>query len=181
MKDHVKEVLPGFQGIAFGLMDGLITMLGIIMGISTATQSSKMVIIAGIVGGVANGFANSIGLYASELAERGQQIQDKKRGFETHVHTMSEIVIASVLAFIACIFALVIPITPFFFINISSSIALAFALSLTLLFLLGYEVGRISDEDGVQSGTKYAFAGLFGAVVCFFIGEVLRGMLVSGL
>lgn len=173
MADH-KEVIPGFQGIAFGLMDGLITMLGIIMGIATATADAKLVILAGIVGGIANGFANSIGLYASELAERGQQIQDKKRGKQTHVHTKEEIYIACALAFVSCIVALIIPIVPFFFLSIQTSMAIAFLLSSILLFILGYEVGRVSEEDELRMGIKYAFAGVFGAVICFIIGNALQ-------
>jgi predicted membrane protein (TIGR00267 family) len=174
MKGSVKEVLPGFQGIAFGLMDGLITMLGIIMGISTATGDAKLVITAGIIGGIANGFANSIGLYASELAERGQQIQDKKRGKQTHIHTMKEIWIASGLAFVSSIVALILPIVPFMLFPIQQSMIVAFVISSLLLFFLGYEVGRISEEDGLGMGIKYVLAGLFGAVVCFMIGDLLQ-------
>jgi predicted membrane protein (TIGR00267 family) len=174
MKGSAKAVLPGFQGIAFGLMDGLITMLGIIMGIATATGDSKLVVTAGIVGGIANGFANSIGLYASELAERGQQIQDKKNGKQTHVHTMEEIWVATVLAFISAIIALILPIVPFLFIPMGESMIFAFTISSILLFLLGYEVGRVSEENGLKMGIKYVMAGLFGAVTCFVIGDLLQ-------
>ena len=181
MGEDVRSVLPGFQGIAFGLVDGLITMLGIIIGISRATSDPRLVILAGIVGGVSNGFANSIGLYASELAERGQQIQARKRGEESHVHTLNEILIASGLAFVSCLVALVLPIVPFFYFSINTAIMIAFVVSTALLFILGFEVGRVSYESRLRMGLQYAFAGVFGAIICYWVGDMLQNLVSNGL
>ena len=72
------NLVEGFQGVAFGTMDGLITILGVVIGIASATESSSIVIISGIVVGIANSFGNCFGFYASELAERGEHIRENQ-------------------------------------------------------------------------------------------------------
>ena len=67
-------MIEGFQGVAFGTMDGLITILGVVIGIASATENAGAVIIAGLVAGLANAFGNTFGFYASELAERAEHI-----------------------------------------------------------------------------------------------------------
>ncbi len=88
------DLVEGFQGVAFGTMDGLITILGVVIGIATATDSSAIVIISGVVVGVANSFGNSFGFYASELAERAEHMQENQ-----HVSSMAETRRSTVLAF----------------------------------------------------------------------------------
>ncbi|MEW6329489.1 MAG: VIT1/CCC1 transporter family protein, partial [Candidatus Micrarchaeota archaeon] len=110
---NVKE---HFQGIAFGLMDGIITLIGILIGVAEATGNAKLVIVSGLVGGLANSFGNSIGFYTSENAERGQQLEfykDHKGGREKkYIHSHGEIIASSVLSFLATFSALVFPIIP---------------------------------------------------------------------
>ena len=79
------DIIEGFQGVAFGTMDGLITVLGVVIGIANATESSGIVVISGLVAGLANAFGNSFGFYASELAEKAEHIQENQ-----HVSSMAE-------------------------------------------------------------------------------------------
>ncbi|MCW3993915.1 MAG: VIT1/CCC1 transporter family protein [Candidatus Bathyarchaeota archaeon] len=62
------------EGIAFGLADGLIMCLGLIIGVAEVTSDTRFVIITGIIGGFANAFGNSIGFFMSQSAERAIQI-----------------------------------------------------------------------------------------------------------
>ncbi len=34
------DIIEGFQGVAFGTMDGLITILGVVIGIASATENT---------------------------------------------------------------------------------------------------------------------------------------------
>jgi VIT1/CCC1 family predicted Fe2+/Mn2+ transporter len=60
------------EGIAFGLADGLIMCLGLIIGVAEVTFETRLVIITGIIGGFANAFGNSIGFFMSQSAERAR-------------------------------------------------------------------------------------------------------------
>ena len=55
------DIIEGFQGVAFGTMDGLITILGVVIGIASATENSGAVVITGLVAGLANAFGNTFG------------------------------------------------------------------------------------------------------------------------
>lgn len=169
-----------FQGVAMGLMDGLITLLGIIVGVGVATDDPKVVIISGLVGGISNSFGTSIGFYTSENAERGQQIEFYKKSKGTrkdlqYIHSHSEIIGSAILSFIAGAFAIVLPLLPFLLLSdITASMISSLIISAMLLFVLGCYIGKINETDRLRSGLKYLFLGVISSTVAFIIGEVLR-------
>ena len=175
-----------FQGIAMGLMDGLITILGIIVGVGAATGNSRVVIISGLIGGISNSFGTSIGFYTSENAERGQQIAFYKKKKSTrkdlrYIHSHKEILGSTLLSFVAGVLALILPILPFFlFSDINTSIASSLIISAILLFFLGYYIGEINESDRVRSGVKYATLGIMSAIVAFALGELLKHTIIGG-
>ncbi|MCD6445305.1 hypothetical protein J7L49_00770 [Candidatus Bathyarchaeota archaeon] len=58
----------GLQGLAFGMMDGIITALGVLMGLTPLND--KIILFIGImVTGLADSFANAAGIHVSEEAE----------------------------------------------------------------------------------------------------------------
>ncbi|PIO06226.1 hypothetical protein COT29_02045 [Candidatus Micrarchaeota archaeon CG08_land_8_20_14_0_20_59_11] len=167
-----------FQGAAFGMMDGIILIVGLLIGVSEATASHKIVIVSGLVGGIANAFGNSIGFYTSESAERGEQIKfHKARGKKIedgYVHTHEEMLASSALSFIATIIALIFPIAPFFFFaDIGTAMIACVAVSAVMLFCLGTYIAKLNDECWWKSGLKYALLGFAGAVIAYFIGDVM--------
>ncbi len=163
-----------------GLMDGLITLLGIIVGVGVATDDAKVVIISGLIGGISNSFGTSIGFYTSENAERGQQIEFYKKSKGTrkdlqYIHSHTEIIGSAVLSFIAGAFAIVLPLLPFFLLSdIMASMVSSLVISAMLLFVLGYYIGKINETDRLRSGLKYAFLGIMSSIVAFVLGEILR-------
>lgn len=175
-----------FQGIAMGLMDGLITLLGIIVGVGTATNDSRVVIISGLIGGISNSFGTSIGFYTSENAERGQQIafyKNKKgtRKEGRYIHSHSEIIGSTLLSFTAGVLAMVFPIVPFFLsADITVSMVGSLVVCTALLFLLGYYIGEINESDRLRSGVKYVFLGIMSAAVAFALGELLKHIIIEG-
>jgi hypothetical protein len=78
MTENTPEESYLLEGIAFGLADGLIMCLGLIIGVAEATSSTNLVIITGIIGGFANAFGNSIGFFMSQSAERALELSRDK-------------------------------------------------------------------------------------------------------
>lgn len=179
----IKEL---FQGIAMGLMDGLITLLGIIIGVGAATSDARFVIISGLVGGISNSFGTSIGFYTSENAERGQQIAFYKKKKNTrkdgrYIHSQSEIIGSAALSFVAGVCALILPILPFFLLEgITAGMVASLAISMVLLFILGYYIGEINEADKLRSGLKYALLGIVSAAVAFALGSLLKHAIFEG-
>lgn len=179
-------VRDSFQGVAMGMMDGLITLLGIVMGVGAATGDAKMVIITGMVGGISNGFGTSLGFYTSEHAERGQQIQfykkkgSKLKASEKYIHTNAEIYMETLFSFLACVVALIIPICPFFFsVPLQHAMVGCFIISVMMLYMLGFRIGKLNHEHPYMSALKYVIVGVLGATVALLIGELLKHILLE--
>jgi hypothetical protein len=78
------------EAISFGLTDGIICFLGIIVGVAAATRNPTLVIVATISGGIADALGNSVGFFVSQSTERAKKIHDvRDHGIETQIHTKS--------------------------------------------------------------------------------------------
>jgi len=170
------DLVEGFQGVAFGTMDGLITILGVVIGIATATDNSALVILSGIVVGVANSIGNCFGFYASELAERAEHIHEKQ-----HVSSMTEITRSTVLAFVTSLASMSVLIVPFALLgSLSYAMIVSLSAAMALLFGLGVSVGKLSRQGPFRFGVRYVLLGLTGAALSFVVGTVLKDLLTLG-
>jgi len=162
------------ESVAFGLTDGIICFLGIIVGVATATADSRLVLIAGIVGGVADALGNSIGFFVSQATERTVQLREAKPGDESHVHSKTEVYMSGVFSFLATLVALVFLLSPFAFAEVWQATTVSFVVGTVLAFMLGFYIGKIGEANPFKSGLKYACITMFGALVAYGIGEVLH-------
>jgi predicted membrane protein (TIGR00267 family) len=170
-----KEML---EGAAFGITDGIIAVLGTLIGAAAATESTGLAIIAGIVAGVSNSFANGIGVYISQSTERSVQIAKQEDGEQIQVHSVRENIISALSAFTAAITVSLLMVVPFLFLEISSAMFTCFILGVGILFVLGILTAKISKESMLVHGVQYAFLGVIGAVIGFVIGDQLKNLIV---
>jgi len=183
----IRELIKdSFQGVAMGMMDGLITLLGIVMGVGIATGDAKFVILSGLVGGISNSFGTSIGFYTSEQAERGQQLQfyrsksRKVKEADKYIHSEMDIYLETAVSFIAATLVLILPLLPFFLaIPVTSAMAACFAISILLLYILGFYIGKLHQEDRFRSGVKYVLIGMVSAAIALLLGELLKHLILE--
>jgi predicted membrane protein (TIGR00267 family) len=161
------------ESIAFGLTDGVICFLGIIVGVARATSSPTLVIITGIVGGIADALGNSVGFFISQTTERAVQIYEVEKGTESRVHSKKEVWMSGVFSFLATIVALILLLSPFTFLSIWNATYVSFAIGTIMSFVLGSYVGKIGKENPYKSGLKYAAITIAGALIAYLVGEVL--------
>jgi predicted membrane protein (TIGR00267 family) len=170
------DLVEGFQGVAFGTMDGLITILGVVIGVATATESSAIVVISGVIVGVANSIGNCFGFYASELAERAEHIQENQ-----HVSSMAETRRSTFLAFVTSLASMSVLVVPFALLtSLSHAMSVSLGIALAMLFGLGVSVGRLSREGPWKFGIRYVLLGLIGAALSFVVGSILGDLLTLG-
>jgi predicted membrane protein (TIGR00267 family) len=169
------DLIEGFQGAAFGTMDGLITILGVVIGIATATQNSEVVVISGLVAGLANAFGNAFGFYASELAERAEHIQENQ-----HVSSMVETRRSTLLAFAHSLASTLVIVAPFVMLGLMYAMIASLILALALLFALGAVVGKFSRASPWKFGIRYVLLGLAGAALSFMVGAAVGSALTLG-
>jgi predicted membrane protein (TIGR00267 family) len=168
-------IIEGFQGVAFGTMDGLITILGVVIGIASATQNSGVVVLSGLVAGLANAFGNSFGFYASELAERAEHIQENQ-----HVSSMAETRRSTLLAFAYSLASTLVIVVPFVIFGLAYAMIASLILALALLFALGAVVGKFSHAPPWKFGIRYVLLGLAGAALSFVVGAAIGRALILG-
>jgi predicted membrane protein (TIGR00267 family) len=162
------------EGIAFGLADGLIMCLGLIIGVAEYTSDTKLVIITGIIGGFANAFGNSIGFFMSQTAERALQIQTTEQGSTTRIHSKREIFTNTLFAFISTIAATLVLLSPFTCLCMNDATTLTFIIGALMAFILGTYVGKISRENPYKTGLKYALLAILGAIVSHYIADCIQ-------
>jgi len=162
------------ESVAFGLTDGIICFLGIIVGVATATGDVRLVLIAGIVGGVADALGNSIGFFVSQATERAVQIRGAELEDNTHVHSRREVSMSGVFSFLATMVALVFLLSPFPFLDVWKATTVSFIVGTILAFVLGTYIGKLGGESPYRSGAKYACITIIGALVSYGIGQILH-------
>jgi predicted membrane protein (TIGR00267 family) len=162
------------ESVAFGLTDGVICFLGIIVGVATATLDPKMVIIAGIVGGVADALGNSIGFFVSQATERAVQLKEAEQGDNSHIHSKKEVYMSGVFSFMATLIALMFLISPFIFLEVWPATEASFIIGTIVSFILGTHIGKMGGETPLKSGIKYCLITMLGAVVSYGVGEFLH-------
>ncbi len=166
--------VEGFHGLAFGLVDGLITMLGVVIGVAQATGKTNLVLVSGLVAGIANAFGNSIGFYGSELAERGEHMIEGRQP-----SSMTEVRRSTLLSFAMTIVAVFALLTPFLLLQENFAIAMVVAVleGSALLFGLGLIVGRLWRHHALRYGLLYLTLGLTGTGLSFLVGDLVRRIL----
>ncbi len=163
------------EGIAFGLADGLIMCLGLIIGVAEATSDTHLVIVTGIIGGFANAFGNSIGFFMSQSAERALQIHEvKDHGANMRIHSKREVFINSSFAFISTITASLLLLSPFMVLPMGNAVISTFVIGTAMAFILGVYIGETSHENLLKSGAKFALLAILGAVIAHYIADLVN-------
>jgi len=162
------------ESVAFGLTDGVICFLGIIIGVATATLDSRLVLIASIIGGVADALGNSIGFFVSQSTERAVQMKEAEAGENHHIHSKKEVKLSGVFSFLATLVALFSLLFPFFFFSVWQATIVSFVIGTALAFLLGMYIGKMGNTSMFKSGLKYSCITIVGAIVSYALGGLLH-------
>lgn len=160
--------------------DGATTVLGIVVGAHVAEITNQLWIIsAGLGAALAMGLSGFVGAYMTEEAERTVSLKDLEKSM---LSDMSHSVVGEAGRFasvwagivdgvspavsaIVCLVPLILSFYGMFPINLA--IQLSIAVGLSLMFLLGVFLGRISDRNVVLHGVKTLCVGLILTLVLF--------------
>lgn len=173
------KLIKGLQGAAFGLVDGVICISGMIIGVAIASADLRIIFISAVAGGLTDALGNSIGMYLSGYSERGAQIHSQEHGINETVHSRSEILDSSILSFLTTLLIMVVMLAPFYFLDIAKSIIVCVIISIITLLGLGFYVGKLSGEQPLKTCIKFVGLGIIGIVFSYLIGNVLKVVLLT--
>lgn len=151
-------------GMCFGLTTAVITSLGMIVGMHSAT-SSKLAVVAGIVVmAIADGLSDAVGLHTAEEAE-----VENGRG----KHTPKEIWLTTLFAFLSVSgFTLTFAI-PILLFPLETAVFIATAWGMILLILLNFYIAKIRKENPIKLISEHVLLAIFVIIVSHLVGNLV--------
>jgi vacuolar iron transporter family protein len=215
----------GLSDFILGAQDGLVNVLGVVLGIAAATNDARIVLVAGL----ATTFAESISmgavaytttladadLYQSEREREYRHVREapnleikevrdiyEKKGFkgellerivatitanqdvwvavmmaeEHHLAPVNRKTAfrAALLVGFSAIVGSLVPLLPFVFLSVSTSMWLSVLVTALMLFAIGVYKARMTVGKPVRSGVEMAVIGTISALAGYLVGFLLK-------
>jgi len=144
------------RGFSFGTTSGIITTLGLIVGLYTSTQL-RLAVIGGIIAiAIADAFSDALGMHVSVEAEK---------------HTIKEIWESTAATFIAkFLFALTF-IIPIFILEFSTAILASVVWGLLVLAFVSYKVAKMRKAKPWKAITEHLSIAFLVIIVTYYVGR----------
>lgn len=146
-------------GFSFGLTSGIITTLGLMVGLHSGTHS-KLVVLGGILTiAIADAFSDALGIHVSEESE--------------NVHSTREIWESTISTFLAkFIFALTF-IVPILIFELSTAIVVSAIWGLSILSLVSYGMAKEQEEKPWKVVAEHLIIALAVIVITHYVGHLV--------
>ena len=144
-------------GISFGVTSGIITTLGLMVGLHSGTGSS-LVVIGGILTiAIADAFSDALGIHISEESE--------------NTHTAKQIWVATVSTFFSkLIFALTF-IIPVLLFELSTAIVVSIIWGLSILLVLSYGIAKEQSANPCKIIAEHLVIALIVIIITHYLGD----------
>ena len=145
------------KGFCFGLTSGIITTLGIIVGLHSGTHS-KIVVLGGILTiAIADAFSDALGIHISEESE--------------NKHTTKEIWESTTATFVSkFVFALTF-IIPILLFELSTAIVLSVIWGLFILGILSFIVAKMQKAKPWKVVTEHLVIAVVVIIAAHYVGD----------
>lgn len=153
----------GIHGAMFGLMDGIVTVIGIILGIS-ALGDQRLLILAAIAGALADSMANAAGIHVG--TETSKRFPKKS------------VMISTIYAFASTFIAAALLIIPHFLLGLQQAILASLVIAIIMLGAMGVFVAHYRNRNPVLIALEYIAIGLFVSFVTYISGMLFVSIVV---
>lgn len=159
MKGLVKE---GFQGIAFGTVDGVVLALGVLTGLSIL-ENRTTIFLSLMATGIADAFGNAAGMHVEEETEKE--------------HTRKQVWATTIMTFFGTIFVFSFLIVPILVFPLELAVKISWVMGISLLMALGYIVADFRGWKKRKVSVEYALWGVAASVASYLLVGAVRGVL----
>jgi vacuolar iron transporter family protein len=164
--DYIREII-------FGIQDGAIGNLGLVVGLAQASSSNKVIFLAGLATMFAQAISMSTGNYLSVKSEQEYfAVKKKSRKFGKAYSEHKQPLVSSFFMAISVIIGAAIPLVAFFFYDSMTGIMPAILITLFGLFLVGALKTRYTNEGWFRSGCEVILIGALSAGAGWLIGSL---------
>lgn len=173
MKERQRERLGvRLKDFILGFQDGIVSNLGLVLGVAVATLSTRIVIISGVAAALGEFISMAAVAYTSTEAA-GDYYKSEKHKRVNVPREDRDPIESALLVGISDLFGSAIALLPFFFFDISYAIKLALIFCSIALFLTGVVKARLTFGKWYKSGLELLIIGMVAAIVGYFIGRIL--------
>jgi predicted membrane protein (TIGR00267 family) len=161
------NILKSLREIVFGLEDGMVSTLGVITGIASATNDRNIVIVSGFVVIAVESLSMAAGTYLSNKSEmNAESVVKVKNKFH------NKPIIDAIYMGISYIFGGIIAVSSYWFFPISIAVVVSIIAVVVALFVTGMYSGKLTKTNPVKTGLEMVFVSLSAAFVGFSIGKI---------
>jgi len=149
--------LSYLKGFAFGLTSGIITTLGMMVGLHSGTHS-KLAVIGGIITiAIADAFSDALGIHISEESQ--------------NTHSQRSIWESTISTFIAkFIFALTF-LPPIFLVSLNNAIWISITWGLFVLTVISYWMAKDQNEKPTHVIGEHVGIAVLVVIITHFVGD----------
>lgn len=154
----VKKHTSGFQGVAFGIMGGVVTILGVMLGLST-TGNKQFTELGILVAGLADSFSDAAAMYVSEETEG--------------IHTKKEVVATALATLFGKIASLILLMTPVLLLPLREGAIVSVLIGVFLLTGLSFYIKKDFKEK-IRFAVEYILLAIVVAMISYSIGNLAQ-------
>lgn len=149
------------KGLSFGLVSGVITTLGMMIGLDIGT-SSKMTVILGVITiAIADAFSDALGIHVSEEAE------------QTSEHKVWSATIATFFSKIIFSMSFVIPLI---LLELTTAVIFSAIYGLILIGLISYYIAKKQKEVAKEVVAEHLIITILVITVSYIIGSLFASI-----
>lgn len=180
--ERTKVFAENFRDIILGSQDGLVNVLGIVLGVGTvalATNNVRIVLVAGLAATFAESFSMAAVAYTSSKAERDHFLREHQEAGREHIEfdeagLLRNPLQSAIIVGISAIIGSFIPLLPFFFGSVAHSLVAAGFVSAIALFVTGATKAKLTIGNWLTSGIEMMLIGLGAALIGYLVGLYFR-------
>lgn len=159
--------------IIFGVEDGAIGNLGLVVGMAQALAPNPLILLAGVATMCAQAISMSAGNYLSIKSEKEYfDVKRKERAYGKEYSKHKKPIVSSLVMGVAVIIGAAIPLSAFLFFKSQQGIIPAVIITLVGLFVLGAVKTKYTLRNWFRSGMEVLVVGCIAALVGYGIGNL---------
>jgi len=145
------------SGFSFGLTSGIITTLGLMVGLHSGTHS-KLVVIGGILTiAIADAFSDALGIHVSEESK--------------NKYTAKQVWAATISTFLSKLFFALTFLIPVLLFELSTAIIISLIWGLSVLGVLSYDIARKQKEKPWKVIVEHLLIAVVVVIITHYVGE----------
>lgn len=145
------------KGLSFGLTSGIITTLGLMVGLHSST-GSKIVIIGGIlVIAIADALSDALGIHVSEEFE--------------NKHSVKEVWESTIVTFLTKFFIALTFVVPIIYLSLYTAIVVSIVWGLSLIIILSWYMAQEQENHHLKVIFEHLGIAILVIIVTHYIGD----------